>query len=182
MDIGKDVEFARVNCERLIASFPQKIARQEAAVHRRLHDAKISPLKKLAAIYELVDTISEHIHKSTPCKKGCSGCCHYTVSISEIEIQYIESKGKLKRRKVILPKGDFHGTACPLLKNNECSIYDVRPYVCRRHHSLAPDSRWCAPDAAFDEHFSRLEFSDLERAFGEVRAGSPALDIRQVFG
>lgn len=181
MSISEDVEFARVNCERLIASFPQRLTRQEAAIFGRLSVAKISPLKKLAAIYELVDAISDHIHRSTPCKRGCSGCCHYTVSISEIEIQFIETNSKKRRAKTLLPKGDFHGTACPFLKNNECSVYEARPYVCRRHHSLAPDSQWCAPDAAFEEDFARVEFSELERAFGQLRAGSPAMDIRQVF-
>jgi Fe-S-cluster containining protein len=102
-------------------------------------------------------------------------------ALSEIEIQFIETNSKKRRGKTLLPKGDFHGTACPLLKNNECSVYEARPYVCRRHHSLAPDSQWCAPYTAFEKDFARVEFSELERAFENLQAGSTTMDIRQVF-
>lgn len=181
MSIEKDLEFARVNCERLITSFPEKLARQEASIHGRLAAAKISPLKKLAAVYDMLDSINAHIHKVSPCRKGCSSCCHYAVSISEIEIQFIEAHSKHRRSKAIFPKRDFHGTACPFLSDNECSIYSVRPYLCRRHHSLAPDAQWCMPDVAFEGSFARLESSELELAVDQLRAGSISFDIRQIF-
>jgi Fe-S-cluster containining protein len=34
---------------------------------------------------------------------------------------------------------------CPFLKNNACTIYEVRPYVCAGLVSITP-REWCAPD------------------------------------
>ncbi|EOZ4894389.1 YkgJ family cysteine cluster protein [Pseudomonas aeruginosa] len=130
---------------------------------------------------ELLGEIGAYVAPSTPCRKGCSSCCHFTVTVSEIEMQYIEAHTKYKRLKQALPAEDFHGQACPFLKSNSCSIYSVRPFVCRRHHSLAPSSEWCAPEKSFAAEFPQLKSSEVETAFDALRVSSPVWDIRQVF-
>ncbi|HBO1833550.1 TPA: YkgJ family cysteine cluster protein [Pseudomonas aeruginosa] len=178
----EDQEHARAACERLVEAFPAILLKKEATIATRLAEAKISPLRKLGAIYELLDEIGAHIAPATPCKKGCSNCCHYAVTVSELEIQYIEALTKRKRLKAAVPKADFHGQPCPFLKNNACSIYAARPYVCRRFHSLAPTPEWCAPENAFAGDFSQVKSTEAEDAFNALRVESPVLDIRQVFG
>lgn len=182
MGLKEDQAYARANCERLVTGFPATLLKQEGTIYTRLSQAKISPLKKLAAIYELLDSIGAYISPATPCKRGCSNCCHYSVTVSEVEIQFIEAHAKKKRFKALLPRADFHGHACPFLKNNACSIYAARPFVCRRFHALAPTAEWCAPDKSFLGEFSQIQSSELESAFNALRGSSPVVDIRQVFG
>lgn len=182
MGLKEDQAYAHTNCERLVTGFPATLLKQESTIYKRLSQAKISPLKKLAAIYELLDCIGTYVAPATPCKKGCSSCCHYSVTVSEIEIKYIETYAKRKRLRNPLSQADFHGKACPFLKNNACSIYAARPFVCRRFHALAPTAEWCAPDKSFLGEFSQLQSSEIEDAFNSLRVGSPVLDIRQIFG
>lgn len=181
MGLKEDQEFSRTACERLIMGFPAKLLKKESAIADRLSQVKLSPLKKLEAVYELLGEIGAHIAPSTPCKKGCSSCCHYEVTVSDVEVQYIEARTKHKRLKQVLPNEDFHGQACPFLKENYCSIYLARPFVCRRHNSLAPTPEWCAPDKSDAGDFARLESSELKKAFDALRVGSSVWDIRQVF-
>jgi Fe-S-cluster containining protein len=128
--------------------------------------------------------IYRHVLSLTPCKGGCSFCCYYPVSICEIEIAFIERNAKKKRLKNYAPKSDFHGTACPFLEKGRCSIYDSRPFVCRRHVALTKTNFWCDPVRSNEETFSLLNFSGIEEAFDAIRRQSNSydmFDIRQVF-
>ncbi|ENQ7794650.1 YkgJ family cysteine cluster protein [Pseudomonas aeruginosa] len=182
MGLKVDQEFALAACKRLVEGLPAKLMKKELSIANRLEQAKLSPLKKLEAIYELLGEIGAYVAPSTPCRKGCSSCCHFAVTVSEVEVQYIETHTKYKRLKQVLPTDDYHGQACPFLKNNSCSIYSARPFVCRRHHSLAPSPEWCAPEKSFAGEFPQLKSSELEKALDALRVSSPVWDVRQVFG
>ncbi|HCG0885746.1 YkgJ family cysteine cluster protein [Pseudomonas aeruginosa] len=182
MGLKEDQESALATCSRLVEGLPAKLVKKEFSIANRLERAKLSPLKKLEAIYELLGEIGAYVAPSTPCRKGCSSCCHFAVTVSEIEVQYIEAHTKYKRLKQALPAEDFHGQACPFLRHNSCSIYSARPFVCRRQHSLAPSPEWCAPEKSFAGEFPQLKSSELETAFDALRVSSPVWDIRQVFG
>lgn len=182
MGLKEDQEFALAACKRLVDEFPAKLIKKESSIADRLVKAKLSPLKKLEAIYELLGEVNAYFAPSTPCRKGCSSCCHFAVSVSEVEVQYIEARTKYKRLNRLLPTEDYHGKACPFLKNNSCGIYSARPFVCRRHHSLAPTAEWCAPERSFAGEFPQIKSSELEKAFDALRVSSPVWDIRQVFG
>ncbi|MDC7701415.1 YkgJ family cysteine cluster protein [Vogesella indigofera] len=181
MGLKEDQAYAQSNCERQIASFPVRLLKQEAGISDRLEQAKIAPLKKLAAVYELLDDIGSHVAPATPCKKGCSNCCHIAVTVSEIEIQYIEIHAKRKRLKQPLSNSEFHGVPCPFLKSNACSIYSARPFVCRQFHSLAPTAEWCAPEKSFQGKFPLIRSSEAQKAFDALRGGNQIWDIRQIF-
>lgn len=60
-----------------------------------------------------------------PCEKGCSECCDSPPYITFLEWQLI--KKFLKGRKI----NKLNEDTCPLLINCACSIYPVRPVVCR---------------------------------------------------
>lgn len=181
MSLQEDQDFANENCIRIIASFPPAILKKEERLTARLELSKLSPLKKLAAIYEFLDDIAKYI-TPTPCKKGCSSCCHYAVSISEVEAQFIEQTAKKKRLKAAGEPGNFIGRPCPFLVDEACSIYAARPYSCRRHHSLAPTAEWCAPEKSFAGNFARAQSSEAQLAFDLLRGMRTLGDIRQVFG
>jgi len=86
----------------------------------------------------------------TDCKSGCSHCCHYRVEALAPEVFRISNAlrklppghieeiiaGLLKHAASV--KGvsvvDYH-FQCPFLSDHLCSIYDVRPAVCRKAHS-----------------------------------------------
>lgn len=106
MRLEDDQEFARENCTRIITSLPPAILKKEAGLTARLEASKLLPLKKLTAIYEFLDELAKYI-APTQCKKGCSSCCHYAVSVSEVEVQFVEQVAKKKRLKVVGAPGNF---------------------------------------------------------------------------
>ncbi len=88
------------------------------------------------------------------CKKGCSFCCKIKVDAYDAEadliLDHCEKNNipidvhKLKRQAnmdqetwMLSPDA-----ACVFLKNNACSIYEVRPISCRKYH-VASDPNLC---------------------------------------
>jgi Fe-S-cluster containining protein len=80
------------------------------------------------------------------CKKGCSHCCHVWVSATAPEVLFIAKAIRLmsdptvrdRIKAAYLQTGQFsfeerdlHPYPCPLLVNNICSIYEMRPKACR---------------------------------------------------
>ena len=88
------------------------------------------------------------------CREGCSLCCSLRVDVfahevfpiahhirshfTADEIAHLSIRLAAHAEKV-LPLTPFeHATqniVCPLLQNDRCSVYAVRPQACRRHHS-----------------------------------------------
>ncbi|BBI98729.1 zinc/iron-chelating domain-containing protein [Ferrigenium kumadai] len=106
--------------------------------------------EKLARIDELLSTIP-----GFPCKPGCADCCG-PVEMTRLEYhRVIKASGRtsedVKRQMQSgLKRGDYH---CPLLdrKTNRCSVYAVRPAICRLFGVVKdrmPCPHGCAPDAA----------------------------------
>lgn len=110
-----------------------------------------------------LDGAVNQLYKYTDCKKGCSHCCHMTVTITQFESLYIKqyiknhwskseindlikSVKKIKRECPDLFDMDIMATEkrsqirmpCVFLKDNCCSIYSVRPAICRTYISLSP--------------------------------------------
>lgn len=95
---------------------------------------------------------------SLACKKGCAHCCTTRVGVFGYEViamakhirdtfsgselsgivQKLEVAAKAKARE--METGMVHSvTPCAFLVNNACSIYDIRPTMCRQHNSLSLD-------------------------------------------
>lgn len=72
------------------------------------------------------------------CRKGCSSCCHNRLYLFKIEFDrlkkaYLRLSQPLKT--LIKKEADLkwqQGT-CPLLVDGACSLYDIRPIICRTH-------------------------------------------------
>lgn len=85
-------------------------------------------------IFQMVDALMLPAKEHIACQKECSHCCQKPVSITQQEANYIAFKEGLtvaEESFEFFPKQDTAGL-CPFLKNNLCSIYDNRPYNCRR--------------------------------------------------
>jgi len=184
MQATEDYEHAERNQRTIITSFPSRLAAREDRFLQQLQRAKVSPLKQLEMLYVLMDDLAKAVHPYTPCRKGCNACCHYQVSVSEIEIRYIEKHTKHRRKKNHPVSYEFDGSPCPFLKNGECTVYSVRPFVCRRHHALTPTAYWCAPDRSTQHKFPMVRFTGVEGALDHIVQESKVrrlCDIREVF-
>lgn len=111
---------------------------------------------------ELVETTEkkENVANKIDCKVGCSYCCYTQVALTPAEAlligQSVKENYSLKQTDSLMKrisstlrsaKGKspeelvlFWGkTPCIFLENEKCSIYNVRPFICRAWHSLSID-------------------------------------------
>lgn len=85
------------------------------------------------------------------CKIGCAYCCHVDVVATPLEAIRIATamrRGQVPDRRAAIeaaaqpaPIGVARKTPCPLLADNICSAYTIRPFACRSLFSL--DARLC---------------------------------------
>lgn len=96
----------------------------------------IEQVDKLAA------KLSSRYARHLACRAGCSGCCHHHLSVFGVEAaavrEAIEALPEAARvvieqqaRDVIRREAEGQPVACPLLLDNRCSIYALRPLICR---------------------------------------------------
>ena len=128
------------------------------------------------------------------CGAGCSICCWLRVDVYAHEVFFIaqhvrarfsemELSGLVGRLAVhsakVLPLTPYdHATqniVCPLLQNDRCSIYAVRPHSCRRHHSLDLATCQYTYDHPMDLETPAAHDRELYRTLTEaMRQGSEA--------
>lgn len=167
MDINEYKSCLDENFNKIVNSLPKNLIDKENNLFNRLSKAPLSNLKKLEIIYELMDELSNHYQKFTACKKGCAMCCSLEkINIHDIEIELIKKKFKIKGN-ILKPRTDGK---CNFLQNNQCSIYEARPYVCRRYQSLYKNNSACLPEnqkiiigSGAQEKF--VEFTEIKKAF-----------------
>jgi len=112
-------------------------------------------LRKVYSEYDdLRDSIINKIGINLACHDGCSLCCGFRVDVRAPEVflvaSYIskyfsdEQKNNIehllsKHSEYVAPFTTIEhlkkNIECPLLQDNRCSIYPVRPFGCRRHHA-----------------------------------------------
>jgi Fe-S-cluster containining protein len=101
---------------------------------------------------DAVISASESTGPSPECKPGCTYCCSARVEVSDPEALYIarhirqmpeEEKSPLLDRLRLQSTragvtGDYSNPQpCAFLRDGLCSIYSIRPAVCRKAHSLS---------------------------------------------
>jgi len=123
---------------------PEAMSTAVRSVHKNMDDYFIQNIEK----YNI----------KLACKEGCTYCCHLRVEVFLPEVfrikNYLEkhcSKEELSNIKLAIAttakrakhlSGQEYSAAriaCPLLIDNNCSIYSVRPGMCRKYHSLEVD-------------------------------------------
>jgi Fe-S-cluster containining protein len=105
---------------------------------------------KAERMIEIIDELGALVAPATSCKKGCSHCCYQAVIISTWEAERIS---KYAKRKTTGFKGhtktikhiqkQFRSVICPFLENDICTIYQVRPFMCRAHYNMSDDPNDC---------------------------------------
>jgi uncharacterized protein len=174
-------ELTENNIQLMIEALPKSLEERENEFFRKMEKSNLSRLKKLEKIYSFMDILYKHVHKYTPCKKHCSYCCSYDVTISDIEIEYIEKRNKkVKRKKTITTKSKGAGTPCLFLTNDLCTIYHSRPYVCRRHVMLTPDSSICTKNNAYKYELRLLTFTEIDKSYDFIRANSNSTELYEI--
>jgi Fe-S-cluster containining protein len=156
-------------------------------------------------VNEIVDgagALAEMFGRSNPtspdalaCKRGCNHCCHRPVSTSAPVVLRIaaalrerSSEAEFARvlARVVALDEKTHGLPfsprsrpplpCAFLVDGACSIYDVRPLVCRAWNSADEDScRQALQEEAVQmrfDLFQRTTFSGVEKGMqAALRAG-----------
>ena len=179
MDV-MDVNFAENNAKKATQLIPAHLIDQERQLFSRVQASKKSPLVKLGELYDFMAKISKTYLHLTPCKKGCSSCCHVKVDVSDLEIQYIKKHAKKATKN--LPQGLVIGDPCPFLKNNSCSIYEARPFFCRSHQVFTPTNRLCATDSTIGVEM--LRSSEIDKSYLYITSNleeQKFTDIRNAF-
>ncbi len=82
------------------------------------------------------DKISSKHAQSMECKKGCSKCCQTDISVFEIEAERINdwlTTQSLEEQKRLLElwKTPHQTGHCAFLYNDQCTVYEARPLICR---------------------------------------------------
>jgi len=128
-----------------------------------------------AELHKDLDITVSYIQKNSgltfDCKAGCVHCCvhsrvvhvlpseaFYMVNQLKARLTELEIDGLIKALKIrseTPEEGDF---TCVFLKKGICSVYDIRPFTCRRHHSL--DVEDCLPKGIYPPEVSKS--ADLE--------------------
>ena len=132
--------------------------------------------------FSLADHMIQHFELKEPlsepvaCKAGCHYCCFYQVLLTPPEAlfigHYVETAFTEKQKLDLINRIDetlamtdgksveeraktWHDTPCIFLTNCRCSVYDVRPFVCRAWHSLNSDR--CREAFESNRHLAEVE-------------------------
>ena len=138
--------------------------RQAAAVHLAADHSRPAVIRFVTHLHQGVDQVMEKsAGTGTPsaCRSGCSHCCNARVHALEPEVFHIagalrergpvvldELMAKLRRHAAMAQglTAQQHRIPCPFLVDHRCSIYPIRPAVCRKAHSL--DAEPCRTGSA----------------------------------
>jgi Fe-S-cluster containining protein len=175
-----DVAASKINRAQAIEIIPIKLKVQEEKLFDKVIKSKTNLTKKLVNLYEFMGEVSGSFSHLTPCKKGCSYCCEIRVDVSNIELSLIKSKARKAYNNAT--KDLVIGEPCPFLKNNSCSIYEVRPFLCRRHQVFTPTNELCVNNDELGQEL--LSFSEIERSYIHILSESDfekPKDIREYF-
>ncbi len=120
--------------------------------------------------------VSTHIEQDIQCQEGCSYCCHFRVDVSANEVfaivEHVRSNFTSDQLEKLVQKATHNKTklellsqakrivtniACPLLEDNTCSIYSMRPSMCRKMHSTNVESCQHSYDNPEDKNIENAE-------------------------
>jgi len=194
MDIDNkhDLEQARVRSKARVADFLRAldpvIDQRDDRIATDLAHENSSSRTKLRKIYALLGDVSKAAASHVPCGKGCSACCKMNISITSLEAERLAAVTGRRmvglRHSVVQPEKKFSGVPCPFLVDDECSVYEDRPYACRAHFSFDVTSYWCQPERAYEGGMGQLGLGGANKAYLDIATGTSMrgfADIRDFF-
>jgi len=107
---------------------------------------------RLNKLIQIAGQVQAALSPYMACHAGCSHCCHMGTLIYAHEAERLAAVSGREmipvrhrpRDQVIALVDNFHGRPCPFLRNNRCSVYNDRPFICRVHHSLNTNPQDCS--------------------------------------
>ena len=95
-------------------------------------------LKKYLALRQILDKRIKELEvlhsKHLLCNKGCSDCCKVDKTVNSIEAEIVkQSLLKLPNKAILKIKTNYSKEICTFLHNDDCLIYENRPFICRSH-------------------------------------------------
>jgi Fe-S-cluster containining protein len=170
-----------------LAALDPDLEQRDDDFAKKMRATNASVKAKLGALYKLTElsaTLAPHI----ACKMGCADCCRMSVCISDKEARVIgAATGRVPAAiasTLRYPERAFSGTPCPFLQDSRCTIYPIRPYLCRTHFSFDTSAYWCAPDRAYSVELDSVRFGGIDNAYADITGGlSDGIfaDIRDFF-
>lgn len=186
--LATSTETAQGRIDQFLKAMPPELAHREDIIKRNLSFENASPRNKLQKIYSLMAALGKVAEPYVACSRGCAACCRINVMISQLEATFIEKETGIKpalvARSLLHPQDEFLGVPCPFLKDCSCSIYETRPFACRKHFSFDASSYWCDPTRSLEAKMPMIEFSGVQGAFLDVAqatSGGVFADIRDFF-
>lgn len=179
---------------------PQQKADWIAAKHLKLFQRLGTEAKSLVdspaprhgtgrRLIEIADELASKVAPVAACRRGCSHCCHQAVIVPEWEAQRIGrhigrapaqiDRGALGQMQEARDK--FTRVPCTFLKDGECSVYEVRPMVCRTHLSLADDAEPCDTHKHPGARVPYFNFQPLVLAQALLHLSEAHADLREWF-
>jgi Fe-S-cluster containining protein len=189
------IEQAHRNFDNIITEHPGMIEVVENAAVE-LVDIKMARVSKLIILRKIIDKFNDIIYSYTACSKGCSSCCYmatltFSIEVEEIGIRVGKKpkpfKGIFKNiddATLTKVQDEIQGIPCTFLKDNQCSIYDIRPLACRLHHNLSEVSFMCDTSLkSEDTCIPKIDFPQFTFAMVVMLSGdgNKMGDIREAF-
>lgn len=186
--LAKSIESAELRRSEFIKAVPPGLSKREDEIEKKLASENSSIRSKLSKVYYLMEELGQIRAPYVACDKGCSSCCKMNVKISQIEANLIAEKTGMKSKQLPSSRSykpdEFMGVPCVFLKEGSCSIYEIRPFVCRNHASFDTTSYWCEPENSLHAEMPMLAFSGLLDAYFNITkkdSGGVHADIRDFF-
>ena len=123
----------------------------------------------LQGLHVAADKVMDLVNNETTCSKGCDFCCYDKINVTKTEIAVIDNF--VRKNHIIADpvntkpwnERKYAEYKCRYLRNGECMIYPVRPFVCRTHNSK-DDAELCKR-LGYDEELKAMKKKKHEQAY-----------------